>query len=397
MCGIAGLVGVNSHEPDLLARMAERMVHRGPDSNGIWSDGTAGLAIRRLAIIDLDERSNQPLHLGPWHLVFNGEIYNYRELRNELRGLGHRLETEGDGEVLLHAWAEWQEAALNRLNGMFALAVWHGERRELTCARDPFGEKPLFWADGPDGFAFASEIRALHEARPDLSKPNGAAITAYLGSGVMPRVHESFFDGINQLPGAHLLRVRANRVEVHEYWRPQRIAVPREFTSAAAELRKRLADSIRLRLRSDVPVGTSLSGGIDSSAVVCLAALNAGDHRRHAFTARFPGSKRDEWRYARIAAEAAGVIEHHAVEPTAGELLDDLDTVVRSQEEPFGSASIYAQWRVMACAQSCGRYCAARRSGGGRALRRLRRVERLGGALARPECRDPRTGVQRRA
>jgi asparagine synthase (glutamine-hydrolysing) len=330
------------------------MIHRGPDSTGTWNDSSAGLAATRLAVIDLDKRSNQPLHRGPWHLVFNGEIYNYRELRDELRRAGHRFETEGDGEVLLHAWAEWQEAALNRLNGMFALAVWNDERRELTCARDPFGEKPLFWADGPSGFAFASEIRALQEARPDLTRPNGEAIRVFLGSGVMPRVHETFFEGVRQLPGAHLLRVRANGVEIHEYWRAQRVATPSDFASAAEELRGRLSESIRLRLRSDVPVGTSLSGGIDSSVVACLAARNTGEHRRHAFTARFPGFERDEWSYARAAADAAGVIEHHSVEPTAADLLDDLERVVLTQEEPFGSASIYAQWRVMQCARTNG-------------------------------------------
>src|SRR5262245_57213258 len=161
MCGVAGLVGPQASDEEVLGRMARRMTHRGPDSQGTWNDGKAGLVIRRLAIIDLEERSNQPAHLGPWHLVFNGELYNYRELRNELEGLGHAFATEGDGEVLLHAWAEWEGAALDRLNGMFAFALWHDERRELVCARDPFGEKPLFWANGSAGFAFASEIRAL--------------------------------------------------------------------------------------------------------------------------------------------------------------------------------------------------------------------------------------------
>ncbi len=181
MCGIAGVVGGAGPDPVLLARMATRMAHRGPDSQGIWYDTTAGLATRRLAIIDLEERSNQPLHLDHWHLAFNGEIYNYRELRNELRSLGHRFVTEGDGEVLLHAWAQWQEAALDRLNGMFAFAVWHDVRRELVCARDPFSEKPLYWASKGDGFAFASSVRALLEARPDLGAPKVEALGPFLG------------------------------------------------------------------------------------------------------------------------------------------------------------------------------------------------------------------------
>jgi asparagine synthase (glutamine-hydrolysing) len=354
MCGIAGLVGGPAPEPELLERMAERMVHRGPDSQGLWSDGVAGLAIRRLAIIDLDERSNQPLHLGPWHLVFNGEIYNYRELRDELRRLGHEFITEGDGEVLLHAWAQWEDGALERFNGMFAFAIWHDERAELVCACDPFGEKPLFWAEDGERFVFASDVRALLEARPDLGAPRVESLAPYLGRGLMPPIDESFFAGIHRLPGATLLHLREGRVAVRRYWHPRRVDVPADYGEVVEALRELLADSIRLRLRADVPVGTSLSGGIDSSAIVSLAGRIAGDHRRHAFTARFPGFERDEWRYADAVASAAGVVEHHAVEPTAADLLTDIDTVVRFQEEPFGSTSIYAQWRVMRAAHEAG-------------------------------------------
>jgi asparagine synthase (glutamine-hydrolysing) len=351
MCGIAGVVGTSPPEDELLARMAGRMVHRGPDSQAVWHDGYAGLAVRRLAVIDLDQRSNQPFHLGAWHLVFNGEIYNYREIRDELRARGHRFETEGDGEVLLHAWAEWGEAALDRLNGMFALALWHDQRRELTCARDPFGEKPLFWAERAGEIVFASEVRALLEARPDLGAPRFEAVAPYLGLGLMPPVGESFFAEIRSLPAAHLLHFAGGRIDVKEYWRPRRISVPGDYHAAAAELRELLFDAVRMRLRSDVPVGTSLSGGVDSSAVVCLAGQIAGDHQRHAFTARFRGFERDEWGYAEVVARAAGVIEHHAVEPTASELLEELEPVARFQEEPFGSSSIYAQWRVMRAAR----------------------------------------------
>ena len=353
MCGIAGIVGPTVDEA-LLARMAERMAHRGPDSQGVWQDGTAGLVIRRLAIIDLDHRSDQPFHLGPWHLVFNGEIYNYRELRDELRGLGHRFVTEGDGEVLLHAWAEWEDAALERVNGMFAVALWNDERHELVCARDPFGEKPLFWARAAGGIVFASETGALLAAYPELADVRQEALAPYLGLGHLPPIGQSFFAQVEQLPAAHLMRVRDGQVEVRRYWRPRTVEVPASFSEAATELRELLVDSIRLRLRSDVPVGTSLSGGIDSSTVVALAARIAGDHRRHAFTARFPGFARDEWKYAQMVARSAGVTQHHEVRPTADELLADLPDVVRDQGEPFGGPSIYAQWRVMRAAREAG-------------------------------------------
>ena len=354
MCGIAGLVGPSAPDRVLLERMARRLEHRGPDSQSVWSDERAGLAIRRLAIIDLNERSDQPLHFGHCHLVFNGEIYNYRELRDELENLGHVFETEGDGEVLLHSWVEWEDAALDRLNGMFAFALWNDERKELVCARDPFGEKPLFWAESPAGFAFASEIRALLAVRPELALPRTEAIGPFLGLGLMPPVDQSFFAKIQQLPGAHLLRFRAGRPEVRRYWEPERVEVPLDFRDAAAGLRELLADSVRLRLRSDVPVGSSLSGGIDSSAIVGLISGIAGAHPRHAFTASFPGDPHDEWSYAEAVADTADVAQHHRVEPRATELLDDLESVVRFQEEPFASTSIYAQWRVMQAARDAG-------------------------------------------
>ncbi len=354
MCGIAGLVGGPPPHPELLACMATVMAHRGPDGQRMWSDGHAGLAFRRLAVIDLDERSMQPLHLGPWHLVVNGEIYNYRELRDELRSLGHAFLTEGDGEVLLHAWAEWEDDALARLDGMFAFAIWHDERRELVCASDPFGEKPLYWAHDGAGLVFASDVKAVLQARPDLGSPRLEALGPYLARGLMPPIDESFFARIHRLPGAHVLRLRYGRVHVRQYWRPRRIEAPQRYEDATERLRELLLASIRLRLRSDVPVGTSLSGGLDSSAVVALSATLAGDHRRHAFTARFPGFARDEWRYAEAAARAADVVEHHGVEPTAGGLLGDLDALVSAQEEPFGSSSIYAQWCVMRAAREAG-------------------------------------------
>jgi asparagine synthase (glutamine-hydrolysing) len=334
--------------------MAGAMAHRGPDGEGIWEDGQAGLAFRRLAIIDLDARSDQPLHLGPWHLVFNGEIYDYRERRAELEALGHEFVTEGDGEVLLHAWAQWGEGALDRINGMFAFAVWHGERRELTLCADPFGEKPVFWCRDGERLVFASDIRALREAVPSLGAPRPDVLERFVALGTMPPIDESFFAGVSRLPGAHVLRMVDGDVSVRRYWTPQPVDVPAHYPDAVARLRELLVDSIRLRLRADVPVGTSLSGGVDSSAVVALAGRLASDATRHAFTASFPGYERDEWDHAARVAAAAGVVEHHRVLPEAGELLEDLDALVRDQEEPFGSLSIYAQWRVNKAAHEAG-------------------------------------------
>jgi len=355
VCGIGGTAGGSAPDPRLLETMARIMAKRGPDGEGTWSDDTAGLAFRRLAIIDLHERSSQPMHLGPLHLVFNGEIYNYRELRAELQRRGHDFVTEGDAEVLLHAWAEWGEAALDRLNGMFAMAVWDDEARRLTLASDPFGEKPLYYARSASGrLVFASEIKAILAAPEVERRADEPVLAAYLAHGVMPPPGRSFFAGVARLPAAHLLRWQAGAVELERYWRPRRVDVPAAYPDAVAQLRAVLRDSISLRLRSDVPVGTSLSGGIDSSAVVMLSAELAGDHRRHAFTARFPGFARDEWRYAAEVAGAARVEHHHAVEPSAAEALCDLGTLVVDHEEPVATLSVYAQWRVNQAARANG-------------------------------------------
>ncbi|HMJ01899.1 MAG TPA: asparagine synthase (glutamine-hydrolyzing), partial [Conexibacter sp.] len=354
VCGIGVMVGGGSPDPTALRRMAAAMAHRGPDGEGIWHDERAGLAFRRLAIIDLDPRSDQPLHLGPLHLVFNGEIYNYRELRDRLRELGHAFATEGDGEVLLHAWAEWGEGALQRLNGMFAFAVWDDASGTLVLATDRFGEKPAYWAEHEGRLLLASDVRALLQVEPALRAPRTTALGPYLARGVLPPIDESFFAGVRRLPGAHLLRWRDGRVKTARWWQPRPVEVPARYEEAVDEVRRLLSDAIRLRLRSDVAVGSSLSGGVDSSAIVGLAAELAGDHRRHAFTARFPGFERDEWAHASAVAHSAGVVEHHEVVPTADELLDDLEQLVLDQEEPFGSTSIYAQWRVMRAAREAG-------------------------------------------
>ncbi len=354
MCGIAGLVGYPAPDSALLERMASTMVHRGPDGQGIWSDDTAGLAFRRLAIIDLNERSNQPLHLGSLHLVFNGEIYNYRELREELRALGHRFETEGDGEVLLHAWAQWDEGALDALQRDVRLRGL-GRREQATHPGDRSVRREaavLLRAKRWVGI----RLRRARPARrrPGAGRPDDSAAATFAVLGVMPALPSTFFADVRRLAPAHLARWEGGTLGVRRYSSPAETAVPAEPVAAVQELRELLFDSVRLRLRSDVPVGTSLSGGVDSSAIVAICSRLADDHVRHAFTATFPGFPRDEWRFAEAAAAEAGVAAHHAVQPQIDELLADLEVLVSDQEEPFPSTSIYAQWRVMRAAREAG-------------------------------------------
>jgi asparagine synthase (glutamine-hydrolysing) len=331
--------------------MASAMARRGPDGQGTWWDGEAGFSFRRLAIIDLDERSNQPFHLGSLHLVFNGEIYNYLELREELATLGRAFLTEGDAEVLLHAWDQWGEGALERFEGMFAFAIWDDRRRRLTLAVDRFAEKPLYYHQRDDRLLFASSISALREADAGIGLPDERAIEEFVALGTIPTLPSTFFGDVSRLPPATVARWELGQVSTRRYWTPKRVPLPEDPRAVAARLRELLFDSIRLRLRSDVPVGTSLSGGVDSSAIVSACARLASGRLRHAFTATFPGFARDEWSAAREVAERAGVAQHHAVAPRVEELLDDLQALVGDQEEPFISTSIYAQWRVMRAAR----------------------------------------------
>ncbi len=354
MCGIAGIVGGAPPDPGVLERMAAAMASRGPDGQATWTGAGCGLAFRRLAIIDLAERAMQPMHLGPLHLVFNGEGYDYRERRAELEALGHAFVTESDTEVLLHAWQQWGEGALDRVNAMLALAIFDERDRSLTLAVDPFGEKPLLLCEDGGRLVFASDVQALQQAIPDLGAPDGAAVAAFVSHGTMPPVDRTFFARIRRLPGGHVLRWRDGRASTRRYWAPQPVEAPGSYPDAVAHLRELLLDSIRLRLRSDVPVGTSLSGGIDSSAIVTLSARLAGDHRRHAFTARFPGYERDEWRHADAVARAAGVVCHHAAEPTLDTLAGDLRAFVAAQQEPVLKLNQYAQWSVFAAAREAG-------------------------------------------
>jgi asparagine synthase (glutamine-hydrolysing) len=355
MCGIAGSVGGAPVGETELGRMAGAMAERGPDDQGVWADGRCGLAFRRLAIIDLDRRSSQPMHLDGLHLVFNGEIYNYRELRTELEGHGDRFRTAGDAEVLLHAWRRWGQGALERFNGMFAFAIWDEREAKLSLASDPFGEKPVYWARGSGGaLVFASEIEAILLDRDVRAAADERILAAYLAHNAPPPIERSFFAGIDRLPGGHVLEWRDGHTRVERWWRPRQVGAPSTYQEAVEAVRELLLDSIRLRLRSDVPVGTSLSGGVDSSGAVGLSAQLAGDHRRHAFTATFPGFERDEWAYASLAAQAAGVDRHHAVEPNADDALNDLERLIVAHEEPVASLSVYAQWRVNAAAKEAG-------------------------------------------
>ncbi len=357
MCGIAGQYCFTGKEPDkeLLAEMSRRLSHRGPDGEGDWTCESTGLVHRRLAIIDLTEDGLQPMtnEDGALWLVFNGEIYNYVELREILVRKGHRFHSKSDSEVILHAYEEWGVGCLQQFNGMWAFAIWDDRRKQLFCARDRFGIKPFYYVQVNGSILFASEIKALL-AHPDVGKrPEDGTLGTYLAWGVFDHSEKTMFDGIFQLRPAHWMMVtEEGPQEPSRYWDiTVSASVQPEIPDgeAASGLLEVLRSATRLHLRSDVPVGTCLSGGIDSSTLTVLinnlirdeAPASVGA-RQKTFSAVFADRRFDESRYIDEIAAATGV-DADRVEPTPEHLWNDIDRLVWAQDEPFGSLSIYAQ------------------------------------------------------
>lgn len=362
MCGIAGIIADGPVNLHAVEAMTARMSHRGPDDAGHWQsvDRRAVLGHRRLSILDTSAAGHQPMERNGLVLVFNGEIYNFIELRAELQGLGEAFRTGSDTEVVLAAYARWGEDCLSRFNGMFALALLDERRRRLVCARDRYGEKPFLFAPLPGLLAFASEYKALLSlAEVDRSIDEAALLRfAHRPATGLDDVRAGAFPAIHQLLPGERMVVDLDTLErrIDRYWTPARdpALAGIGMEEAAARFRDLLTDSVRLRLRSDVPVGSCLSGGLDSGAIVMLTRRLLGDGvPYHVFTGRFPGTKADEWEYARRTAEAAGAVVHQT-EPDAAGFLADLPDFVWANELPVGSASQYAQFRVFRLAKEQG-------------------------------------------
>ncbi len=337
--------------------MLECLSHRGPDGVGqVIRDGRVGLGHRRLAIIDLSDDASQPMRSATGcEVILNGEIYNYLELRAELASSGAAFRTSSDTEVLLAAYDRWGVDCLRRLNGMFAFAIYDPSRRTLLLARDRFGEKPLYYHRAADGtFLFASEIKAIL-ANPEVrARADGRSVYRFLRHKLSELEPATYFEGIVALPPAHYLELRVDDglVALRRYWRLDgSVQDPRPHNELVAAYRDLLEDSIGIRLRADVAVGSSLSGGIDSSAVVGYLALGRHVKRQHTFSARFPGWRLDEGRYIADVTALSGA-RSHEVEPVPDPA--DLEKVIWHQDQPFGSLSIYAQWSVMRLAREQG-------------------------------------------
>jgi len=362
MCGICGIAGPGEVDPDRVRAMADALRHRGPDGEGLLAldGGRTVLGHRRLRILDLSDAGAQPMRYRErFTIVYNGEVYNYLGLREELRAKGHRFRSDTDTEVLLAAYAEWGEACLDRLDGMFAFAIHDVEDGSLFCARDRFGEKPLFYAEREGGLAFASEMKALFAGGVPAAVDR-RMLFHYLAYDAVADANEpaaTFFAGVRRLEPAHSLRRAADgRIVLRRYWRidPGRREDSLSFEDARDRFRELFDTSVRRRLRSDVPLGSSLSGGIDSSSVVLtIPRLEPGGAPRRTFSARFDDPVLDEGRWMEMVAERAGA-EASYTHPTAETVAGVLDDVVLHQEEPFPSTSVIAQWEVMRLAREGG-------------------------------------------
>jgi asparagine synthase (glutamine-hydrolysing) len=361
MCGIAGVFRFDRPDvpPEDLAALGEVATvqrHRGPDDSGLEAYDRCALANQRLSILDLSPAGHMPMHdeSGRLSLTHNGEIYNYIELRDELRALGHVFRSDGDTEVLLRAYLQWGPACVERFVGMWAFGLYDAAERRLLLSRDRLGIKPIYVHQSPERLVFASEIKGLVaylRARGDSVQPNYASIATYAATGLVDGLDDTFFSGIRRFPAASNLLVTADGARSVKYWDlPARAAAVRAGLNGASDdptpkLREALEDAVRVHLRSDVPLGVCLSGGLDSSAIVGLASRHVPVQKT--FTVYFAdGAEYDERQHARpIVERFATESLERLVEPT--DVLGTLERIVWHLDEPSLALGVFPQWHVM--------------------------------------------------
>jgi asparagine synthase (glutamine-hydrolysing) len=403
MCGITGYFSIAPQPASIVGSMTDLIRHRGPDDEGFvlfqelsgmpricggqdtpddaYQAGiayapkeklsslgnypvTLALGHRRLSIVDLSPLGHQPMSSadGRYWIVFNGEVYNHIELRTELEALGHSFVSHSDTEVIIAAYRQWGKDCLSRFNGMFAFLIYDRDQRRLFVARDRFGVKPLYYRVSGNGFAFASEIKQFTVLPDWRAQMNGQRVYDFLNWGITDHTDETLFVGVFQLRGGQALELdlqaiadgrvqyaAGGKLPVYSWYHLKPQPFSGTMQEAAEQFRDRLSDAVKLRLRADVPVGSCLSGGLDSSSIVCIVNQLLRDQRAHSLQKTFSAcsdvAKFDERKWIDVVVDATGV-EGHYVYPALSGLFDEAPAITWHQDEPFGSTSIYAQWNV---------------------------------------------------
>ena len=358
MCGITGIIYKNKNvEAAELEKMTEKIKHRGPDSSGIYMDKNVGFGHRRLSIIDVSDHSNQPFFYKDLILIFNGAIYNYLEIKDELISHGYSFKTTSDTEVLLLAYDKWGEDCVKKFNGMWSFAIHDKKQNLVFCSRDRFGVKPFYYYADGDQFIFASEIKAVLEIKK-VTTVNTQIILQFIETNFTEHNNETFFEGIFKLPGSHSLvyDLKTNVFQIYKYYEL-------EFNAEVSKLNlqdsinlfeEKFQESIKLRLRSDVKIGSALSGGLDSSYIVAISAKQFKVKKDfNAVTVGSLHKEEDEGDRARIISDCLG-IENSIIYPDKNEFEKLIPQVIYSLEEPFGGLSVYMQTFLMKQAQKLG-------------------------------------------
>lgn len=357
MCGIAGIVSNKKKDnlENMINGMLETIVHRGPDGSGKkFFDDKVALGHRRLAIIDLSEKGLQPMEWNKrYWITFNGEIYNYKELREQLiREKNFSFESETDTEVILAAFAAWGEKCVNYFNGMWSFAIFDRNNQKMFCSRDRYGVKPFYYSMVDDYFVFGSEIKEILKISKGLIKANQKNLEAFLVNGLLDTNNETMFEGIFQLEGGCNLWLdnKTLNYKIERWHHIEKIKLNSFGKKKNCEIfRKKLFLAIRLRLRSDVPIGSCLSGGLDSSAIVCIANSILKEEKdnleQYTITSCFTDEKYDEQKYADAVTEKTGTISYK-IYPDIDKFFKEIDKIVWHMDEPFISMSMFAQWNI---------------------------------------------------
>ncbi|SIS45213.1 asparagine synthase (glutamine-hydrolysing) [Kaistella chaponensis] len=359
MCGIAGIILKNQTEVQLesLKKMTDKISHRGPDAEGFFIKNNVGFGHRRLSILDVSDASNQPFHYKTNVLTFNGAIYNYLEIKIELETVGYQFTTTSDTEVLLAAYHYWGQDCVQKFNGMWSFAIFDEEKNIIFCSKDRFGVKPFYYYADEEKFVFASEIKAVLEIKK-VTTVNTQIILQFIETNFTEHNNETFFEGIFKLPGSHSLvyDLKTNVFQIYKYYEL-------EFNAEVSKLNlqdsinlfeEKFQESIKLRLRSDVKIGSALSGGLDSSYIVAISAKQFKVKKDfNAVTVGSLHKEEDEGDRARIISDCLG-IENSIIYPDKNEFEKLIPQVIYSLEEPFGGLSVYMQTFLMKQAQKLG-------------------------------------------